>query len=274
MKKLGLMILVTGIVLLAGCAGDNPANPGGTLADVTGLTIDAASAGQNIVLTWTAVSDVDGYYVYFRTTSTGTWEKVGDVTTTTYTHTATSAGYYVVMAYKGSNTSANNSNEVNTIPSDVTVTYTIYDRWCPADKPSGFIFGENSGQTGLASSTAFAQDIYAWDYGTDGDTKIYLVSGGWGTYANGHSSWMHVGTNANYVEERTTANSAVQGPWYSQDFHVLTSDTRTYISLSNGHYVKMYNLSIVASSETPRGTELSFSYEYQKINGVTVFSSK
>ena len=274
MKKLGLMILVAGIVLMAGCAGDDPAGPGGTLADVEDVAIGTASTGQSIAITWTAIADVDGYKVYFRATSTADWTEVGDVTTNAFTHTASSAGYYVVTAYEGTNSSANNSNEATTMPSDVTVTYTIYDRWCPADKYSGFIFGENSGDTGLASDPLFLQDIYAWDYDTDGDLTVYLTSGGWGTYGNGSDSWMHEADNASYVEARTSANSAPSGPWYSQDYLLYTADTRTYISLSSGHYVKMYDLSIVASSETPRGTEVSFSYEYQLIDGVTVFSSK
>ncbi len=274
MKKLGLMMLVAGIILMAGCAGDDPAGPGGTLADVEGVAISSASDGQNIALTWTAIADVDGYKVWFRATSTGTYAEVDDVTTNASTVTATSAGYYVVTAYKGSDSSANNSTAVTTMPSDVTVTYTIYDRWCPADKHSGFIFGETSGQTGLASQTSFLQDIYAWDYDTDGDTVVYLTSGGWGTYGNGSDSWMHEATNASFVEVRTAANSGSGGPWYSQDYMLYTSDTRTYISLSNGHYVMMYDLSIVAISETPRGTDVSFCYEYQLLEGVTVFSSK
>ncbi len=273
MKKLGLMILVAGIILMAGCAGDDPAGPGGTLADVTGVEIGTASTGQSIAITWTAIDDVDGYKVWFRATSTADWVEVDDVTTNASTVTATSAGYYVVTAYEGTNNSENNSNEVTTMPSDVTFTYTIFDRWCPDTEHSGFIFGEDSGDTGLASNTGFLQDIYAWDYDTDGDDTVYLTSGGWGTYGNGSDSWMHEATNASYVEARTTANSGPSGPWYSNDYKLYTSDTRTYISLSSGHYVKMYNLSIVPSSVTPRGTEVSFSYEYQTLEGVTVFSS-
>jgi hypothetical protein len=251
MKKLGLMMLVAGIILMAGCAGDDPAGPGGTLADVADVAIGTASTGQSIAITWTALTDVDGYKVWFRTSSTVDWAEVGDVTTNAFTHTATSAGYYVVTAYEGTNNSANNSNEATTMPSDVTVTYTIYDRFCPIEEHSGFIFGETLGQSGFASETSFLQDIYAWDYDTDGDDKVYLLSGGWGTYGNGSDSWMHEAPNASYVEERTTANSGAQGPWYSQDYRLYTADTRVYISLESGHYVKMYNLQITLQLRVP-----------------------
>lgn len=276
MKKLGLMILVAGIVLMAGCAGDDPAGPSGTLETVTGLTIDASSSGRNIDLSWNAISSsVDGYKIYFRASSTGAWTDSVDVTSgTSGTHaSAPSAGYYTVKAYKGSNYSENNSNIEDTMPSDVTTTYTIYDRWCPITEHSGFIFGETSGQPGFASETGFKQNIYAWDYDTDGDEILYLVSGTWGTYGNGTTSWMHEADNSSYVEERTSSNVGAQGPWYSQDYRVFTTDDRVYISLEDGHYVKMYNLQITPNAATNRGTELSFRYEYQKLEGVTVFSS-
>ena len=75
MKKLGLMMLVAGIILMAGCAGDDPAGPGGTLADVAGVAIGTASTGQSIAITWTALTDVDGYKVWFRTSTTGDFSR-------------------------------------------------------------------------------------------------------------------------------------------------------------------------------------------------------
>lgn len=42
---------------------------GGALPNVTGLAIDPASVERDVVLTWNAVSDADGYYVYSRETA-------------------------------------------------------------------------------------------------------------------------------------------------------------------------------------------------------------
>ena len=51
MKKLGLMVLVAGIILMAGCAGDDPAGGGGgTLPNVAGVAIGTASEGRDVVL--------------------------------------------------------------------------------------------------------------------------------------------------------------------------------------------------------------------------------
>ena len=122
---------------------------GGVLPNVTGLVIDPASIGRDVVLTWNAVSDVDGYYVYFRETASADWIEVGNAVATCFTHTAISSGYYAVKAYKGTSTSAENSNEVSTMPNRILATYTIWDNHAPVDEHSGFIFGATAGQTGL-----------------------------------------------------------------------------------------------------------------------------
>lgn len=268
MKKLGLIVLAVGIILMAGCAGDDPAGPSGSLDPVTGLTIEATSAGTSVDLSWNAVSDVDGYYVYFRTTSTADWTQAADVTGTTYTHDATSAGYYTVKAYKGDDTSSDNSNIVDTMPTDVTTTYTIYDNYSPATEPSGFIFGATSGETGQASSTSFDQDIYAYDEDKGkGDETVRLYSGDYGSFGNGSATWMADPSSTS----STYCNAYPNGSWY-YNYGLLTSDERVYCYLSNGNYAKMYDLSIAADPNSANGTMVSFSYEIQT-GGLTLFTS-
>ena len=269
MKKLGLLALMLGVALIAGCAGDDPAGPGGTLESVTGLEIDEDNCeGRDIALTWDAVSiDVDGYKVYFSTDESE-WTEVGDVTETTFTHTgATSAGYYTVKAYKGDDYSENNSNVVNTLPVNDTATYRIYDNFSPADKHSGFIFGttQGGGQTGLASSTSFRQDIYAWDL-SKGDDDVWLLSGDFGEYGNGNKTLMQEPTAATYCDPT--------GTWYDQSYQLYTTDERVYCKLYDGYYAKIYDLAITPDSDSENGTEVSFSYEVQLIKRVTLFTDK
>ncbi|MCD4775086.1 MAG: hypothetical protein K8S15_03430 [Candidatus Aegiribacteria sp.] len=267
MKKLGLMILVAGIVLMAGCAGDDPAGPSGTLANVTGLTIGTTSAGRDVVLSWNAVDDVDGYKVYFRATTTASWTEEGSVTATTYTHTASSAGYYAVKAYKGDNYSADNSNIENTLPTDVSTTYTIYDNYSVETQPSGFIFGTSSGQAGSASSASFVQDIYAYDEDapTLGDDTVRLYSGRLSPFGNGNYTYMAEPDNAGYCELYGT------GTWYD-NYGLYGGDVRVFLYLENGHYVKMYDIVITPDPATANGTMVSFSYEIQT-DGLTLFTS-
>lgn len=270
MKKLGLIVLLAGIVLMAGCAGDDPVGPTGTLETVTGLTIDASSAGRNVDLSWNAISeDVDGYKIYFRANSTGAWTDSVDVTSgTSGQHAnAISAGYYTVKAYEGNNYSENNSNIVNTLPVDDTTTYMIYDNYSAATAHSAFIFGTaaGGGQTGLASNTGFVQDIYAWDL-TKGDSNVWLLSGNWGTYGNGRQTYMFEPENAGYC------NVYGSGTWYSESYKLLAGDERVYLYLHTGDYVKIYDLN-VQPDVTEHGTTVSFSYEIQTLTGLTLFTS-
>lgn len=278
MKKLGLLVLVAGIILMAGCAGDDPVGPTGDLPNVSGLDIGATSAGRNVVLTWDELTgtDIDGYKLYFREEDTGTWAEVDDVTTNTATHSnATSAGYYAVKAYEGDNYSEGNSNIKNTLPSDVTHTYTIYDNYSPDTSDSGFIFGESSGETGSASSTEFEQDIYAFDEDTPltGDDTVWLYSGDYGSFGNGKQTYMSEPDNNSYCEEYPGSG------WFSESYRLYTDDERVYLSLpfNSGeyyHYVKMYNVVVAPDPATTNGTMVSFSYEYQTIKNLTLFTSK
>ena len=260
MRKLSLIFMAVLVAALAGCAGDTQ-EPGGTLTTVQDLQLDATSAGRTIVLVWSAVTDdIDGYEVYFKTDGTGNWEKVGDSSTTTYTHTATNAGTYAVRAYKDTNFSENYSNEVSTMPTVISASYTIVDNWAPADMPSGFIFGTTAGQTGMASEPGFVQDIYAYDDDFKGDTNISLYSGNKGTFGNGRQSYFQVPEGNGYCEPYGT------GQWYNTSYKLYTSDSVVFVGLTDGSaingYAKMYGLSI-AGSTTEHGTELTFSYEIQ-----------
>ncbi|MEN8207704.1 MAG: fibronectin type III domain-containing protein [Candidatus Fermentibacteria bacterium] len=261
MKKLGLIVLVAGIILMAGCAGDDPVGPGGTLAPVTGVEIGTASAGQDVVVNWTAVSDVDGYKVWFKATSTGTWAEVGDVTGVTFTHVAPSAGYYVVTAYKGSDTSSANSNEVNTMPNQINETYTIWDNHAPVDEHSGFAFGESAGLTvPVLSSTNF--DIYCYDGGwTESPCGFY--SGDVAPFGNGRPTDMSdAGTGYGYP----TGNWWVTG-------YILAGDV-IFCELEDGHFVKVYVQSVPQHSTQPAAHGIVFYYDYQPIEGLYLFTTE
>ena len=262
MKKLGLMLLAAGIILMAGCAGDDPVGPGGTLADVAGVTIDAASAGQDVVLTWTAITDVDGYKVWFKATSTGTWAEVDDVTTNTATHTATSAGYYVVTAYEGTNTSENNSTEVNTMPNQILVNYTIWDNHAPATEHSGFIFGETSGTTVLAVSST-VNNLYCYD-GDWTQSPCGFYSGDVTPFGTGlHTDMIDAGSTFGYP-------SGTQ--WWVTGY-ILAGDV-IFAELSNGHFVKIFVSAVPQHTVQPLSHGITFSYDYQPIEGLSLFTTE
>lgn len=243
MKKLSILFMAVMVAVLAGCAGDTTPNEG-DLSIVQDVQLDATSAGVTIVLTWSEVSDdIDGYKVYFRADATGSYAEVGESTTTTYTHTADNAGDYVVMAYEGDNSSSANSN---------------------------------AGQTGLASDTDFYKDMYAWDE-DKGDGNVYLYSGTFGYYGSGAG---YAGNQSYFQTPESGAwgNCDPNGTWIGTSYQLYASDSVVFVELpySQGpsSYAKMYNISVTQDPDTPRGTIVSFSYEYQPNTlGLTVFTS-
>ncbi len=271
MKKLGLIIVAVLVAALAGCTGDTTTPSGGDLSVVQDLQLDAASTGRTIVLIWTAVSDdIDGYKVFFRADETGSYAEVGESTTTTYTHSATNAGDYVVIAYKGDNTSSANSNAVNTMPNIVSGSYTIYDNFSGASTHSGFIFGATSGQTGSAYSSSFAQDLYAYDE-SKGDDDVWLYSGNFGEFGNGNECFFQTPASSAY-------GNCNPDSWTPNSYQLYTSDSVVFVKLpyasGENAYAKIYNLSVTPDPATDNGTIVSFSYEYQpKELGLTVFTS-
>ncbi|MCD4670299.1 MAG: hypothetical protein K8S14_07625 [Actinomycetia bacterium] len=263
MKKLGLMVLVAGIVLMAGCAGDDPAGGGGgTLDNVAGVAIGTASAGRDVVITWTALTDVDGYKVWFKATTSADWVEVDDVTTNTATHTASSAGYYVVTAYEGTNTSAGNSNEVDTMPNQISATYTIWDNHAPTTDDSGFAFGETSGQTNpVLSSTDF--DIYCYDGGWS-QSPCGFYSGDVAPFGNGRPTDMS--------DAGSTTYGYPTGSWWVTGY-ILAGDV-IFGELQNGHFVKIYVQSVPQHSTQPASHGITFYYDYQPIDGLSLFTTE
>ncbi|MCK5034805.1 MAG: fibronectin type III domain-containing protein [Candidatus Sabulitectum sp.] len=268
MKKLSIFLMAVLVALLAGCGGTEVTND---LPVVQDLQLDATSTGRTIVLVWSAVDDVDGYKIYFKTDGAGDWISAGEVTGTTYTHNAVNAGTYSIRAYKGDNHSAEYSATVSTMPMVIDVSYSIYDNYSAGDKPSGFIFGPDSGATGMASSADFLQDIYAYDE-SKGDEDVWLYSGNFGTFGNGRQSYFQTPASGVY------GNCDPDGQWITNSYELYTTDSVVFVELpyqsgTTSAYAKMYGLTVTAD-ETENGTVVTFMYEYQSNTlGLTLFTS-
>lgn len=241
---------------------------GGGVPDVTGFEVDdAASNGQTVVLNWIAVTtdcpaDIDGYKLYFREDNEGTYFEIADIDagTTTYSHTASSAGGYAIEAYEGDDVSANVAT-ANTLPILITATYTIWNNHCPADSHGGFIFGQTSGTTGSAPSTSFAQDIYCYDNGQGNFT--WFFSGDYGTFGNGNHTDMY---------EHASGYSMPTGSGWTYG-GMIVGDV-IFGELFNGYWVKIY---VDALPHYEGGTAnaygIQFYYDYQPIQGLYLFTT-
>jgi len=267
MKRFSVLFIAAAVALLVACEGDNPSGGTGTLPVVTGITVnESASQGVDVVIEWDALTEeVDGYYVYFST-SGSSWTQVGDVTGTTYTHTASSAGYYTVMAYLGDDTSSDYGTSDNDLP-NVFTGYEIYDNYAPADYFSGFYFGLDGGEDGLAGTEPFAsqKDVFAYDPNQN-PLEIWLYSGDvdpWPQGSHTEITYMEAGGNP----------GAAPSSGYSTTMEILADDV-LFLELADGYWVKM----IVTDIEGPvggsaNGTGVAFNYEIQPINGLRLFTT-
>ncbi len=273
MKKFALLFACTAVALMTGCEGDSPSGTGGDMPVVTDVTINwEASGGVDIVIGWSAVTDAEGYKVWFSETSGGTLEEVGDVAGTTYTHTADCAGYYYVTAYNGDDSSSGYSastEDTRTMPNIVSGPFTIYDNYAPAELPSGFIFGMSDGETGQASSSGFVQDIYAYDDWQQVN-RASLYSGNDGTFGDGHETWMFGLGDESY----NNAGAAPDGSynWWLNG-EVWDGDV-IFCELFDGFFAKMYinDLSGPVGGST-NGDQIVFTYEIQPHEGIRLFTT-
>ena len=269
MKKLSLIVLVVGIMLAAGCTGDDPSGPGGDLAPVTGFAIDEnASGGTSVVLVWDAVTDgpdaIDGYKLYIRNAvGSGSWTVVDEAIpagTTTYSHAATYAGEYGIIAYEGENTSSSTAT-CNDMPNFIPDSYTIWNNHAPATAHSGFIFGATSGQTVLAGQGG--HDMYCYDGGQSNYTWLY--AGDYGTFGGGFDT--------DFYEHASSYGMPGAGPWNPATGPMVVGDV-IFAELYDGYWVKIY---VTALPHYEGGTDnaygITFYYDFQPIEGLELFST-
>ncbi len=195
-----------------------------SIPTVQNLVLEPASSGRTVVLSWSDVGvTVDGYEVYFREDESSSWEVEQIVQDTGATITASCAGYYSVRAYIGTQYSENFSASVSTMPSIVNTTYTIYDNYSPAQYHTAFIFGETSGQTGYAPSTAFVQDIYAYDESLKGDLEVWFYSGNYGPFSTGNQTYFQEPQQGMY------GSCDPEGTWYAESYALYPSDSVVFL---------------------------------------------
>lgn len=242
----------------------------GVIPDVTGLTIDEMlSEGVSVVLNWTPVpGDIDGYVIFFKVNGEGDWVPVGDVPITTFTHEALCAGYYSVKAYLGLEYSANYSAAVSTMPNEVTTLYTIWNNYAPASTHSGFIFGFMGGETGLAPSTAFLQDIYCYDGGWP-QSPVGFYSGAAPPYGNGNETFMFVWGSQGWTNYGAAPGETYD--WWETGY--VVEDDVIFAHLYDGYFVKIYVVDIPQYPTQPLGYGVTFHYEIQCINGLALFTT-
>jgi len=256
MKKYMLTAVILAI-MIAGCSTD-PSAPSGSLPTVQNLTInETASKGDSVVLEWDALDvDIDAYHIYFATTVPGNWGEPGATTATTWTHVATSTGYYEIKASKGADYSTNFSNRVN---SRAQANYTQEQQLRAGTASNGLIFDDDGlgWGTGVADSAEFHQDLYVGL----ANNMVFLYSGNHNPaqFPGGSDTKLClVGTHGN------VAPDAGSSEWV--DSVQVTGPNWVFVQLDNNHFTEFYVDSVFTN-----GADLP-SFEYQLIDDLRLFN--
>ena len=256
MKKYMIAAVIAAISIV-GCSSD-PSAPSGSLPNVQNLTInETASKEDSVVLEWDALDvEVDGYHIYYATTHPGGWGEPGLTADTTWTHVATSTGYYEIKASKGLDYSTGFSNRVN---SRAQANYSQEQELRANTTSNGLIF-YNDGLgwgTGVADSSEFHQDIYVGI----ANSKVYLYSGN-------HNPALYPGGNDTKLCLRGTLGNVAPAPGSSEwvDSVQVTDINWVYVQLTNNHYAEFYIDSVFTD-----GADL-LSFEYQLIDYLRLFN--
>ena len=243
------------LIVIVGCSSE-PSSPSGTLPVVQNLTVnETESKGDTVVLHWDPLDvEVDGYHVYWSSTSPGTWHEY--VTEdTTVTEIAESTRYYYVKASKGLDYSSGNSNEVDTRATLITGPFTMRTD----SLYNGILFYDDGAgaATGMADSSEFTQDIYI----AEANNHLYFYSGDHNPaqYPGGrHTPLCPLSVFGNVAPEPGSAD------WVDS---VLISGNNFYFGqLSNGNYIQFYVDSIFTN-----GADI-MSIEYQTIPALRLFN--
>lgn len=160
MKKLGFIILVALLLTFVGCE---------SIVDIeppSNLTVNVAGDDSlSLAFTWSAspTTDIDGYRLYWNSGTKAEdsicWEGTG----TTCTITNPPIGKFYVIAYKGTKSESDPSNEINTAPVIVTGQGPIYYISDPSPThPSGYYWNQDgTGSTvALSGTDSLKTDMY------------------------------------------------------------------------------------------------------------------
>jgi len=139
---------------------------------------------SSIKMDWDAVTGATGYYVYRSSSAYGTYTKVGNSTSTSYTDTGLSAGttyYYKVSAYNSAGESS----------------LSAYDYSTTSPSSSGGGTSVPSAPTGVTATRQSASNVYITWNSVSGATsyKVY-----WSYTASGTYSLAGTTTSTNYTD--------------------------------------------------------------------------
>lgn len=178
----------------------------------------ASANGNTISLSWNSVSEASRYYVYYSTSSNGSWTYLGYTEGTAYTTTAETAGtyYFVVSAVKADGSEGPYSNAAS----------------CTVSSSSGGGTSKPSTPTGVKAVLNGDNIIVSWN--ASNDAKYYQV------YYDRPSPYNGATFENCYKTSMTFYPKTIYGVWtfwvvaVSSDYQLSNASSKVTLNYTSG----------------------------------------
>jgi len=252
----------------------------------TGVTAEATSS-SSITVSWSSVTGATGYKVYRSTSSSGTYSKAGDATTTSYTDTGLTANttyYYKVSASnsagessQSSSVSAKTSVSIPATPSSVSATAesssSIKVSWSSVTGATGYKVYRSSSSSGTYSKAGDATTTSYTDTGlTANTTYYYKVSASNSAGESSQSSSVSAKTSASIsipatptgVSASAESSSSIKVSWSSSTGATGYNVYRS--SSSSGTYSSVGDVTTTSYKDTGLAANTTYYYKVSAYN--------
>jgi len=231
------------------------------LENVTGLMVlTDSSSGTDVYLRWNPLYGAVTYRVFFDADSTGDWLLLGETESARYVHKAPGAGVYGVLGVRGGATSPGFASVAGTMPFVDDSVYTIWDDLAPAGFPTAVRFSP-CGAT-LSGYEVDDYDVHCRRAGVSG--LVHLLSGDAPPLGCGRPTALALSTGS---------PSMAPASGYADSLPPAEGVVVFGRMELAGFFVKMVVTGLPLHPTEPGCRGVSFRYEFQKIQGLRLFTS-
>ncbi|HOA05798.1 MAG TPA: hypothetical protein PKH86_08095 [Candidatus Fermentibacter daniensis] len=231
------------------------------LENVTGLKVLADSSdGTEVYLHWNPLFGASAYRVFFDADSVGDWLLLGETEAARYVHDAPGAGVYGVLGVRNGETSPGFGSVAGTMPYVDDSVYTVWDDLSPEGSPTAVRFSPCGAY--LSGYDEDDYDVYCRRAGESG--PVHLFSGDAPPIGNGYPTAMALSAGS---------PSVAPASGYADSLPPAEGDVLFGRMELAGFFVKMVVTGLPLHPTEPGCRGVSFRYEFQKIQGLRLFTS-
>lgn len=232
------------------------------LGDVQGIEVVADScSGNSVYISWEPLVGATSYRVYFSADSVASWILEGETEDRHFVHDAPGAGAYGVKGVREGETSPGYGAPASTMPLIFADSlYTIWDQMAPPGSPTAVQFTPCGGILLTYESTLYS--VYCYQAGQPYPPCLW----------SGDAPPVGSGFPTGLAAEGTTP-SVAPGSGYADSILVEPGEVLFAHLQDQGYFVKVLVDSVPVNPDSPDSRGVSFTYEFQNINGLRLFTS-